>query len=186
MIRTFIAIEIPPDIKEEIARFQVETTDAGFPVRWVKSQNIHVTLKFIGEIHETLVRQVIKDVFEGSSLGKKFQITIGGTGVFPNVNKPRIFWVGIMSGQNELIQLANRLDERLALLKIPKEKRTFRPHLTIGRFRQPHGIKNLENFISSDILYAGSFSVDAVKLMKSVLKLSGAEHSELAVQLLSG
>lgn len=186
MIRTFIAIEIPSDIKEEIARFQEETASAGFQVRWVKSQNIHVTLKFIGEIPETLVHQVIKDVFEEPSLGEKFQITIGGTGVFPNIRKPRILWVGITSGENEITQLTNRLEERLALLNIPKEKRPFHPHLTLGRFKKSHRINNLGNFISSDILCAGSFTVNAVKLMKSVLKPSGAEYSDLAVNSLSG
>ncbi|KPK91426.1 hypothetical protein AMJ80_07330 [bacterium SM23_31] len=186
MIRTFIAIDIPSNIKEEIVHFQEETAGAGLPVRWIKSQNIHLTLKFIGEIPESLVNQVIKDIFEGPSLGKKFKITIGGTGVFPNIRRPRIFWVGITSGQDETGKLANCLEERLVHLNISKEKRPFSPHLTIGRFRESYRIKNLENFISSEILHAGSFAVDGVKLMKSVLKPSGAEYSELAVHSLTG
>lgn len=185
MIRTFIAVEIPQEIKEIIADFQKSLAEERFPIRWVKPDNIHLTLKFIGEIPESVIAEIEQNIFHAPPICEPFEITISGTGVFPYMRKPRVFWLGITNGTEELVGLAQLVEEKLVPFNIKKEKRKFRSHLTIGRFKKAARVTGLGRFLSPDILYAGTFKVREIILMKSVLKPSGAEYSRIAVHSLS-
>lgn len=186
MIRTFIAVEIPHEIKSHIADFQRELKPENFPIRWVKPNGIHITLKFLGEISEDLVENIKTEIFEKPPVREPFEIMVSGTGVFPNNKKPRVLWTGVTNGAEELAALAGKIDNRLGdLFDIQKETRALRPHLTIGRVKKSYRIKNLERFISPDILYAGSFSVNEIVLMKSVLTPAGPEYTPLAIHALT-
>ena len=177
MTRTFIAIELPHGIKKEIAGFQENIASSGFPVRWIPVKNIHITLKFIGEIPESLVQQIERDILTSPPMCEPFTVKIGGTGVFPNLKRPRIFWVGIAAGGHEIQLLSSALEEQLFSLGIPKEERKFRAHITIGRFRHQRHMKTIQEFVSQNILNAGEFQVEKIVLMKSTLRPSGAEYS---------
>ncbi len=185
MIRTFIAIEIPQDIKEEISGFQNSLKDKNFPVRWVRPENIHITLKFVGEIPGEVVNNIKQEFEKSPPLIEPFSCTVGGTGVFPNLKRPRVFWAGIKNGAEETIALAGTIDRFVREFDIEREKKRFSPHLTIGRFKRPFQVTGLENFLSDDILNTGNFSVGKIVFMQSVLKPLGPEYTPLAYHSLS-
>jgi len=184
MIRTFIAINIPDNIKELIAEFRDTLVGAHFPVKWVRPENIHLTLKFIGEIPQNLVDRICDDMKNTPPLCEPFEIAVSGTDVFPNLNKPRVYWIGITHGAGELIQLARDIDEKTARHGIEREKRPFRPHLTLGRVKSPKPVRGIDKFISPDIFYAGTFIAEEIVVMQSVLKPSGPVYTPLAVHSL--
>lgn len=185
MIRTFIAIEIPDEIKGKIARFQKQVAADEKSIRWVNVKNIHITLKFIGEIPESLVEKIVISIFEKPPQINTFEIGLKGTGAFPNLRRPRVVWVGITSGNEQLTKLVTYLEAQLTILGIPKENRKFKSHVTIGRIKNNQKLKNPEIFDNPDALDAGEFQAQKIVLMKSELKPSGAEYSVLAEQSLN-
>ena len=185
MIRTFIAIKIPDDIKGRIAQFQKRAAAEERSIRWVNVNNIHITLKFIGEIPESLVKKIVINIFEKPSLTNALEIGLKGTGVFPDVRRPRIVWVGITSGSEQLTKLVFELESKLLDLNIPKDSRKFKPHVTIGRLKQNQKLKDPEIFDDSGAFDAGQFMAKNIVLMKSDLKPSGAEYTVIAQQTLN-
>lgn len=184
MIRTFIAVNLPQNIKDALYKLQQDLSADKLPIRWVKTESIHITLKFIGEIHEEIVKKISDDLFTIPPICEPFTITISGTGVFPNAKRPRILWVGITEGDEILAELAKSFEEALLPLKIPKEGRPFRPHITIGRFTLQRPLKNT-NILSPNIFPPQTFTTDKISFMKSTLKPSGAEYSTIAENLLT-
>ena len=178
MIRTFIAVNLPPEIKDALYGLQQDLSAERLPVRWIKPESIHITLKFIGEIPEELVQHIKTELFETPTpLCEPFPITISGTGIFPNARRPRILWVGITKGAEQLAGLAKYFEDALLPLNIPKEDRPFKPHITIGRFTNQNPIKNAAAIISPAVPEPMTFTANAVFFMKSTLKPSGAEYS---------
>ncbi len=184
MIRTFIAIEIPAEIKQKIVKFQESINIKYFPVRWTKAQNMHITLKFIGEIEENLVDKINKELMTPPPLSEPFEISISGTGVFPNPQKPRVMWTGIRDGVNKLTDLSKKVENILLEYGISKEERNFKPHLTIGRFRGRLKIEDNKKYFSPDLLNTGSFEVSEILFVKSILNPTGAEYSNIGVHSL--
>ena len=144
-MRTFIALELSNPIKHELSRLQQELTKSNADVKWVKPENIHLTLKFLGNIDETKLEQ-IKHILDGiSSEEKPFEIHLSELGAFPNLNRPRVLWVGLDKGSSETKQIAAALETELQKIGFPKEERPFSAHLTLGRVKSgknrdcPHG-----------------------------------------------
>ncbi|MFC1563876.1 RNA 2',3'-cyclic phosphodiesterase [candidate division KSB1 bacterium] len=180
MIRTFIAVKIPSVIQQVISDFQKSVSEEIPGIRWIKPENIHITLKFIGEIKEELVDRIIRDVMNVPQGEKKFDLSISGTGVFPNLKRPRIFWIGINRGSKKLSKLASCIEDRLIPMGIQKEKRSFKPHITIGRFKNIPHISGLSEFVSPEVFGECEFPVSEFHLMKSTLMPTGAEYESLA------
>ena len=180
MVRLFIALELSKRQKKEVGGFQEKAKKHLHYVRWVKPDNIHLTLKFLGETEEGKVEPVkgaIADVCAGL---KPFSTRYGDSGVFPSERKARVLWVGIKEGEDSVCDLAEKVEEKMADLGYKKEKRSFHPHLTIGRPRNAppaNSIKNFlsegKNFVSSDIV------IDKVLLFESNLTRSGAIYRPL-------
>jgi|SRR5262245_57731479 len=129
-MRTFVAIDITPEIRERLARFmgQIQASLPG--ARWVRAEGMHITVKFLGEISAEQ-----KDAIENSLRtinSSPFKIAIGGLGFFPNARSPRVFWAGI-EADNALPTLAYAIDEALKSLGFEKEKQAYKPHLTLAR-----------------------------------------------------
>lgn len=153
-------------------------------IRWVNVGNIHITLKFIGEIPESLAKNIVINIFEKPAKIKTFEIGLKGTGVFPNLRRPRVVWVGITSGKEQLIKLVTDLESQLSELGISKENRKYKPHITIGRIKHNQKLNDPKMFDNQEALDAGKFPAQKIVLMKSELKPAGAEYSVLAEQLL--
>ena len=179
-IRTFIAVSLSSSILAGIEKLvQTLQTDFG-AVRWVEPKNLHVTLKFLGDIPLNDLPQLIRTVTRCASQTDSFDLVFQGVGAFPNRESPKTVWVGCREGSDELLQLANSMDESLLSIGYPKEVRRFSPHLTIGRIKKPvQGLMSL--FDKQQERLFGSCSVGEVQIISSELTRRGPIYDELAV-----
>lgn len=185
MIRAFIAVALEPQVIAEIAEAidRLKSEIAG--VRWVQSSHFHLTLKFLGDIDEARIEPIGAALNRELRLFPRCTINAKGLGVFPDLKRPRVLWVGLAGSQ--LVSLALRVESALEPLGFAPETRTFTPHLTIGRWRQtdraPRSlVRQLEQWQTYDF---GTSKVENVKLIQSVLKPEGAKYFELAAVPLS-
>jgi 2'-5' RNA ligase len=179
-IRCFVAVECGGDELEakftEVRRM-LETTSAD--VKFVEPENVHLTLKFLGEIMPSLVEQVSKVVKETGF--QPFSARLEGVGVFPNLRRPRVVWAGISDGVSRLAEVWKDVDTKLSRLGFETERRGFSPHITIGRVRSGRNRDRLIEELStlSDYVF-GDLHVDRVALKKSVLTPRGPIYTTLA------
>lgn len=179
-IRTFIAIQIPESIKNEIFLIQAKLRAAGKGISWTKADNIHLTLKFLGPTDDTLIDS-IRDKISASIAGKKpFKIQVNGLGAFPTLKRPRIIWIGANAESDHLREISRNLNENLESLGFESEKRKFTAHLTIGRVKDARKISPiLERMNDLTNFDAGEFMVEKIELIKSDLHPSGAIYTPL-------
>lgn len=184
VIRAFVAIELTPEIQQrldEVTSTYKRQLD-GVPVRWVPSRNIHLTLKFLGDVSVGHL-QVLTDMLRKEVAGHKpFEVSVGGAGAFPNNRRPRVIWVGV-EAPSELGLIQSGVEAAMARLGYPREERPFSPHLTIGRvsrnanYEDTHLIsKALE---SSRVGFLGATCVQEVCLFRSELQPSGAMYTRI-------
>jgi 2'-5' RNA ligase len=179
-MRTFIAIEIPPEVKSALAAMQNDLHQAGADVAWTNFENVHLTLKFLGEIDKQVFSKIEKVSAEVAASFSPFEMSISETGVFPNVRHPRVLWVGLDGETGVLDRLQEELDERLVSIGFEPEEKDFRPHLTLGRIRSNKNVQDLLAQAHQYSLPTLSFVVREIALMKSDLLPTGAQYSELA------
>jgi 2'-5' RNA ligase len=182
-MRVFIAIELPEEIKNALQRLQLRLRQTGADVKWVAQQNIHLTLKFLGEIDDekaNSLSQAIEDIAKRHSV---FTLHIAKLGAFPKRESPRVIWVGIGQGDEQVKKIALALEEKIALLGIPKEERPFSSHITIGRtrsmFNRQNLIQELKKLEDSFALDVKEFLVDKLTLFKSTLTPRGPLYTIL-------
>src|SRR4030043_96643 len=136
-MRTFIAIELPPEIRDSLSRLQEELKATQADVKWVEPQNIHLTLKFLGEVEEKKIAKITEIMEDTAGKINKFPARLTSLGAFPKIDFPRVIWVGLDTADKEIRQIAKELEEKIAKIGIPKENRAFSSHITIGRLRSP-------------------------------------------------
>src|SRR3989338_5342197 len=136
-MRTFIAIELSEEIRNTLAQIQSHLKYASADVKWVEKDNIHLTLKFLGEVDEERCEKIKSILDEIASQTKQFEISLKDLGAFPKIDYPRVVWVGLDKGITESKELAERIDAALSEIGFQKETRPFAAHLTIGRVRSP-------------------------------------------------
>ncbi len=184
-MRSFIAIEIPEDIKQQMAEIQRQLKDVGVEAGWTRPEGIHLTLKFLGEIPESQVPDVIAALTRAAGGLGGFRLQIEHAGTFPNPRNARVVWIGVSGDMEKLSKLHAAVEDSMARLGMERENRPFTPHLTLARIKY---IRSKENWLNAlekikDIKLAG-FDVNTVSLMKSELKRSGAVYTEIGkVQL---
>jgi RNA 2',3'-cyclic 3'-phosphodiesterase len=180
-MRVFIAVDLPNEIRKTLADVQHELRDFSNSVRWVSPDAIHITLKFIGEMPEKRLEE-IDDALTGFTW-LPFTITVRGVGFFPGTRSPRVFWAGMEAPTMK--DMAEELDTRMERVGFDKEKRAFRPHITLARARDTRIDSSLvaasEPYEHYDF---GSFVADRVFLFQSTLKPSGAVYEKLKEYLL--
>jgi 2'-5' RNA ligase len=191
-IRTFIAIELSEEVKEGLAELQ-EKLKGKAPqgtVRWVRPEGIHLTLKFLGNIPSNMLDRIKKALTEACEGFSSFSFSVRGLGCFPSSKRPRVIWVGVEEKTGMLLRLQEAIEEKLALLGFPPEKREFSPHLTLGRtHRRASGgeIRKLGELIeSTNVGEVGEAVANSVSLMRSDLKPAGAVYTRLAEVKLRG
>jgi 2'-5' RNA ligase len=136
-LRTFIALDMPPEIKTALEKYVQPLKSLRGRVSWVKRENLHLTLKFLGDTPANRVDEIAVALQEIAAKLTSFTADIAGSGVFPNEKAPRVLWVGINDESETLLKLAQAIDECLYQFGFAKEKRAFTPHLTIGRVKDP-------------------------------------------------
>jgi 2'-5' RNA ligase len=172
-MRTFIAISLPPEIQNSLAKLQQQLKTSGADIKWVEPQNIHLTLKFLGERDDKKIEKVML-ILEDAAKGKKqFKLRLSTIGAFPRISSPRVIWVGASEGDIETKAIAQELEEKIAKIGIPKEERAFSCHITIGRARSAKNIGNLIKELSGLADKFGQetteFTVNKITLYKSTL-----------------
>jgi RNA 2',3'-cyclic 3'-phosphodiesterase len=193
-IRLFIAIELPAEIQEQLdqvsrqlkQRLQMLPSNA---VRWVAAKNIHLTLKFLGEVSVSNLDMLQEALLAEAAGHKPLEFSVGGLGGFPSLQRPRVVWVGV-EAPAELGAVQVGLDHRLARLGYAPEERPFSPHLTLGRVGR--GISTQDQRQLGEVLQAshvgflGAAPARAVKLFKSDLKPGGAVYTCLVTAPFTG
>ena len=184
MLRVFIAVELPREIQKAISQVieRLQATAGKSVVRWVSASNIHLTLKFLGDIAPSNLG-VIEEVLKSEAgLHSCFRIEAGALGAFPNTKRPRVIWLGV-DAPPELTSLQRGIESATAKLGYASEARPFSPHLTLGRVRENASTTELSALSSklNEVRFdsPGSFEVDAVHLFKSDLLPGGSVYTRL-------
>lgn len=178
-MRAFIALELAGEIKKELSRLEGELRNTGAGVKWVTPENIHLTLKFLGDIEEERTEGIKKSLDGISSEEKSFEVNLFKLGAFPALDNPRVVWVGIDKGCAEVEKIAKRIEEDLEKLGFPKEERPFSAHLTLGRIKSPKNKSVLtEKLLTLEVL-PKSCTVKSINLFKSTLTPEGPIYETL-------
>ncbi len=181
-IRTFIAVELSPAVRAEAVRLVELLRPAGGDAKWVEPQNMHLTLKFLGDVREEAIADVCRVVTKAAADCQPFNIVIGSAGAFPDLRRPRTLWIGVTQGQQELFRLQTAVERALAKRGFPKENRDFLPHLTIGRIRESGpAMGDLGSLIQTHADFAaGSSVVRELVVFASHLGALGPTYEPLA------
>ncbi len=178
MIRTFIAIDLPDAVRQNIAALQEELKRDREKISWTKPENIHLTLKFLGDTDESKIDDIANIISGIASEYPAFRLNVSDLGVFPNFRRPRVLWVGLPNPPAALLEIAEKIESGLAEMGFAKEARPFSPHLTIGRVKAPLSdrfIKRLKNHAFA----GGLFDVKEILIIKSDLHPQGAIYTPL-------
>jgi 2'-5' RNA ligase len=184
-MRVFVALEIPEEVRRALGECIARLAAVRGGARWVRPASLHVTLKFIGEAPPEQVER-IRNALEAVRVESPVEMKFRGTGFFPGAKHPRVFWAGIEASPN-LAVLAAQIEERLAPLGIPRESRAFHPHLTLARFNDERGLRELQAEIArlGPLEFGASRNLEFA-LFESRLKPGGAEYFRLAVFPIAG
>lgn len=179
-IRTFIAIELPDNIRSFINKIQEDMKSYGFKMRWVRPESIHITLKFLGDINKADTEKITEAMSQAAKGRPPVSLRVKGIGVFPGIKRPRVIWMGLNGDTFPLIELQKAIDENLGKLGIPKEKRPFKGHLTLARAKGNIDSKKLLDAMKAfGAFESETFIADKVILFKSDLKPTGAVYTKL-------
>jgi 2'-5' RNA ligase len=190
VIRSFIAVDLPDSLTEALRRAseQLQELLEGMPVRWVPVNNIHLTLKFLGDVSEKNIPMIRQIVQVEAASHEVFEISVGQFGVFPNINRPRVLWVGV-EAPDELINLQRRIDMESARLGYAPDQREFNPHLTFGRISRnasPKQVRKVSDRLRAHkIGFLGAARIVTLTLFRSDLGPGGAVYSKIYTAKLS-
>jgi 2'-5' RNA ligase len=177
-IRSFIAIDIPMEIKSELTKLQNSLKRLGTAVSWTRPESVHLTLKFLGDVEPSVIPDIINALNSAITHTTSFNIIVEGVGCFPSPHRPRVLWVGLNGGES-LSQLQNAVESTIEPLGFPREHRDFHPHLTLGRVKNPHGIERVVRELEHLGFSRQEFTATEIRLMKSDLKPTGAVYTLL-------
>jgi len=182
-IRTFIALELPASVHQELAGI-ISHLKQQLPggIRWVPAANIHITLKFLGDVSRSNLADIEQAVGLVVNRHAAFDIRLEALGAFPNLRRPRVIWIGIQA-PDTLAAMAREIEQALDKLGYPPEGRPFSPHLTLGRIAQdtqPQELASISRVLSGQkIAIAAPVRMEQVTIFQSVLKPSGSIYTPL-------
>ena len=184
-VRSFIAIELPDELKRGLTQLQARLKlDKQPGVKWVEPYSIHLTLKFLGSVPIDRIGDITGAIEEAAQGIPPFHLEVGNLGVFPNLRRVQVAWVGISGQLDKLGQLQQGIESNLARLGFAPESRPFTPHLTLARLRQQVSQEERQRFgqlivgTKFEVVYA--IEVDAISLMRSQLTREGAIYSRIS------
>lgn len=186
-IRAFIALPLPAHVTRALGRLQAQLKNFGIRMKYTDPENIHLTLKFLGDIRAGDAKAVGEKLAEAAAGFSPIELSAKGLGVFPGIRKPRVLWAGV-AGQTEILErLQQSVEEAMAGLGFEKENRRFAGHLTLGRFKG----RADSALLSDAIRKYGDFESDpfmtkSLELFKSTLTPKGPVYAKLSSHSLSG
>lgn len=175
-IRSFVAVDTAPEVKAEVSHLLSRLKEkARFSVKWVKPEQMHITLAFLGEVSTEFIERAKVELRAVAGRFKPFACRLEGMGAFPSAVRARVLWVGLKTGARELKELQREVSGTLARIGYVPEKRPFSPHLTLGRLRAPADV----NFINEMSFQSSTFPVAGIILFRSILQPEGPVYSVL-------
>jgi 2'-5' RNA ligase len=179
-IRAFIAVPIPVSVLNHLGLIQSKLKASGLHLRWVKQKNIHITLKFFGEIEMAQVSPIAALVDQSVSSMPTFELQSKGVGVFPSLRRPRVVWAGLSGDLSALQELHASVNNAMTTIGFDKEKKKFQPHLTLARCRGKVDGRTLEKSLRSIKDHtSGIFVVKEICMFQSLLTPAGATYALL-------
>lgn len=179
MIRSFVALELPEEVRDEIRRAQESFRAAEADVKWVRPAGVHLTLKFLGGVPEELISDTAEAAARIAARRPAFDLALTAPGVFPNRKKARVIWLGLDGDLENLAGFQKEIEDALVPLGFEAEDRAFKPHLTLGRVRSGRNksllLSEIDRFQTRPI----RFTVREAVLFKSDLKPTGAQYTPL-------
>jgi 2'-5' RNA ligase len=180
-IRLFIAIDIPQEIRAVLAG-TIEGTRPAMPdVKWVKAENLHLTLKFVGYFDPDKLEGLLDITRKIARRFPAFRVRLGSSGAFTSPRRARVIWVGMLQGTEESARLAEKLDARLEKVGVKREGRPFAGHLTLARLRQPRDCSAELAYIANRLegLEDMEFEVSEIVVYRSILRPDGPVYEAL-------
>ena len=190
LIRAFLAIELPAHIQNELEKILLDFQNPTYHhVKWIKPENIHLTLKFLGESRPDELDRLSAEIRPIAAAMRPIELRVHGLGAFPNFKRPRVIWIGVQAPPS-LVRLQQALEDAAEKIGYPREERPFSPHLTLGRVNREASHVELtrlgETIAKKPIGTLGSMNVSQLVLFRSVLKPAGAVYTPLAHFPLNG
>lgn len=185
-IRSFIAIDTPLTIREQMAELQSKLKETGADVRWEPIEKFHATIKFLGNVDEKSLPKMITTIDHALKEFPPFTLTYTQLGCFPRVQQPRVIWIGCTNTDGTLQQIKETLDNVLLPFGFETEDRAFHPHVTLGRVKSLKNIQFLIPMLQSLTFHSPAITCTAIMFMKSVLKPQGSEYSRIHTFDLNG
>lgn len=180
-MRAFIALELPEPVRSALAALQSQLAASGADVAWVKPDRLHVTMRFLGEITDEQRQRVEAGARRMASETSPFTVQLTEPGAFPSARAPRVLWVGIGEGKDQLVKLAEGLEQASVHAGLNAEERGFVAHVTVGRARTSTRMKELSDALASVRWEPPpAFTAESLTLFQSVLQRSGPVYTALA------
>jgi 2'-5' RNA ligase len=177
-VRCFVALPVPDPVREALAAIR-QAAPPRSPVRWVAPQSIHLTLKFLGQIEPPVLDSVRGALSSFPWNLAPFAFTLSGVGAFPGTGRPRVLWVGVTDGAERVVALAEKVEQALGPLGLPREERAFSPHLTIGRVNGAGPAGWAQAFATRARFDPVEVPATALTLYESKLLPTGARYAPL-------
>jgi len=172
--RIFVAVALDPALRAAVVALERRLEDAGARLPWVKVENLHFTLRFLGQISEPQLDRVRRAARDASAGLAVFRIRLAGIGAFPNPRRPQVVWAGIREGGEAMADLARRLEDALARERFPREPRGFTPHLTLARVKDARLWGDLGRVLPVfEAEEVGEQEVRSLLVMESLLRPQG-------------
>jgi RNA 2',3'-cyclic 3'-phosphodiesterase len=176
--RVFVAIELPAPVRREliehIGRLRTLVPDAR--ASWVREENLHLTLKFLGDVPLAKVESIAQPTQDAAKLVEPFELVVGGAGAFPPNGQPRVLWIGIEDSSGRLGLLHQTLEAECEKAGFAREQRPFHPHLTIARIRKPHDSRNLAAIHNEVGFEPETVRASELAVVRSELRSEGSRH----------
>jgi RNA 2',3'-cyclic 3'-phosphodiesterase len=185
--RIFCAIDLPDTIRSKIGKHinQLRQDVPQAQASWVRPDNIHLTLKFIGETPKARATEFSDAISRAAKYSEGFATRVGQAGAFPKNGPPRVLWIGVNDFSGKLVALQSRLEDEAAREGFPKEERPFHPHLTIARLRKPHGARTLAEAHRQLGFDEIEFDVHELLVIRSELGGDGSKYTVVSRHSLS-
>ena len=181
MTRSFAAVFPPPEVRQRVRELSGELQKSAGGVKWVETDNLHLTLRFFGNLTDAQLESAGACMTETARGEAPFAVRLATLGAFPSLSRVRVIWVGIEEGAEQLTRVANSLERRFVEAGLGRTDKPFSPHLTIGRVKVPQGNPRLEEAIRALTFEGAEFMIDGLTLTKSELRPGGPIYSPVVV-----